>query len=58
MLRPLLNRRSDLSIRNGVLLYIQLIRPMMDYASPAWRFEGCRYYNPSVFDLLRAPLVR
>jgi len=24
---PLLNRRSDLSIRNGVLLYKQLIRP-------------------------------
>ena len=34
MLGPLLNRRSDLSIRNGVLLYKQLIRPMMDYA---WR---------------------
>ena len=34
---PLLNRRSDLSIRNGVLLYKQLIRPLMDYACPAWR---------------------
>jgi hypothetical protein len=34
---PLLNRKSDLSIRNGVLLYKQLIRPMMDYACPAWR---------------------
>jgi len=30
MLGPLLNRKSDLSIRNGVLVYKQLIRPMMD----------------------------
>jgi len=30
MLGPLLNRRSDLSVRNGVLLYKQLIRPLMD----------------------------
>ena len=37
MLGPLLNRKSDLSIRNGVLLYKQLIRPMMDYSCPAWR---------------------
>ena len=37
MLSPLLNRKSDLSIRNGVLLYKQLIHPMMDYACPAWR---------------------
>ena len=37
MLGPLLNRKSDLSVRNGVLLYKQLIRPMMNYACPAWR---------------------
>jgi len=37
MLGPLLNSKSDLSIRNGVLLYKQLIRPMMYYACPAWR---------------------
>ena len=37
LLGPLLNKKSDLSIRNGVLLYKQLIRPMMDYACPAWR---------------------
>jgi hypothetical protein len=37
MLGPLLNRESDLSVRNGVLLYKQLLRPMMDYACPAWR---------------------
>jgi hypothetical protein len=36
MLGPLPNRKSDLSIRNGALLY-KLIRPMMDYACPAWR---------------------
>ena len=33
----LLNRKSDLSVRNGVLLYKQLIRPLMDYACPAWK---------------------
>jgi hypothetical protein len=37
MLGPLLNRKSDLPIRNGVLLYKQLIHPMMDCACPAWR---------------------
>jgi hypothetical protein len=37
LLGPLLNRKSELSIRNGVLLYKQLIRPVMDYACPAWR---------------------
>ena len=37
MLVPLLNRKSDLSVRNGVLLYKQLIRPMLDYVCPAWR---------------------
>jgi hypothetical protein len=37
MLGPLLNRKSDRSVRNGVLLYKQLIRPMMDYACRAWR---------------------
>jgi hypothetical protein len=36
MLGPLLNRKSDLSVRNGVLLYKQLILPLMDYACPAW----------------------
>jgi hypothetical protein len=37
MLGPLLNKKSDFSVRNGVLLYKQLIRPMMDYACPARR---------------------
>jgi hypothetical protein len=37
MLSPLLNRKSDLSVRNGVLLYKQLIRPMMNYACHVWR---------------------
>jgi len=37
MLGPLLNRRSDLTVRNGFLLYKLLIRPQMDYACPAWR---------------------
>jgi len=34
---PLLNRKSDLSFRNGVLLYKQLIRPLIYYACPVWR---------------------
>jgi hypothetical protein len=34
VLGPLLNRRSVLSITNGVLLCVQLICPMMDYACP------------------------
>jgi hypothetical protein len=37
MLGPIMNRKSDLSVRNGVLLYKQLIRSIMDYACPAWR---------------------
>ena len=37
MLGPLLNRKTDLSVRNGLLLYKQPMRPMMDYACPAWR---------------------
>jgi hypothetical protein len=36
MLGPLLNRKSNLYVRNGVLLY-KLIRPMTDYTCPAWR---------------------
>jgi len=35
MLVPLLNGKSDLSVRKGVLLYKKLIRPMMDFAWPA-----------------------
>jgi len=37
MLVPLLNRKSDFSVRNGVLLYEYLIRSTMDYACPAWK---------------------
>jgi hypothetical protein len=37
MRRPLLYRKSDLSIRNGVLLFNQLSWPMFNYACPAWR---------------------
>jgi hypothetical protein len=35
MLGPLLDRKCDLFVRNGVLLYKQLIRSMMDYVFPA-----------------------
>jgi hypothetical protein len=57
VLGPLLNRRSGLSVRNGVLLYKQVIRPMMDYASPIWRSAArstsgsCKCYKPCVFAL-------
>jgi hypothetical protein len=43
VLGSLLNRRSGLSIRNGVLLYKQFIRPMMDYACPVWRCAARSY---------------
>jgi hypothetical protein len=36
-LGPILNRKSDLPVRKGTLLYKQLIRSMLDYACPAWR---------------------
>jgi hypothetical protein len=45
ILGSLLNRRNGLSIRNGVLLYKQLIRPMMDYACPVWRSAACSHVN-------------
>jgi hypothetical protein len=57
VLGPLLNRRSGLTVINGVLLYKQLIRPRMDCACPIWRslpaamFKRCKSYNPSVFAL-------
>ena len=37
MLGSRLNSKSDPSVKDGVLLYNQLIRPMMVYAYPAWR---------------------
>ena len=32
-----MNRKSDLSVWIGILLFKRLIRPLMDYACPAWR---------------------
>ena len=61
MLVPLLNRETNLSVRNGVLLYKQLIHSMMDYVCPAWRCAAApmsgdyRCYNTSVFALLLVP---
>ena len=37
MLDPLINTKSDLSVRNRVLLYKQLIQHVMHYTCPAWR---------------------
>ena len=36
ILGPLLNSKSDLSVRNGVLLFKHFIRPIMDYSCAAW----------------------
>jgi hypothetical protein len=36
VLSALLNKHSGLSIRNGLMLYRQLIPPMMDNACPVW----------------------
>jgi hypothetical protein len=45
VLEPHLNRRSGLSVRNGVLLYKQLLRPMTDYACPVWRSAACSHFG-------------
>ena len=64
MLGPVLNRKTDLYIRNGVLLYKKLIRPMMGYACPhgdslhASMSGGYRCCSPSVSALLLVLLVR
>jgi hypothetical protein len=45
VLGSLLSRRSGLSIRNGVLLYKQLLRPMLDYACPIWKCAAHSYFK-------------
>lgn len=35
-LRPIFNRKSALTIKNKILLYKQLIRPILTYACPVW----------------------
>jgi hypothetical protein len=63
VLCPLLSRKSGLSIRNGVLLYKQLVRAVMNKHDPS---EGPslapmsgsrRSINPSVFVLLPTNLL-
>ena len=48
-MEPLMNMRSGLSIMNGVLLYKQLIRPIMDYACPVWRSVARRHIKKLQF---------
>ena len=55
MLGPLLNRKSDLPVPNGVL-YKQLIRPLMDYACPAWRSDARSYVRR--LQVLRSKCLR
>jgi hypothetical protein len=43
VLGPFINRKSGLPARNAVLLYKQLIRPMMDYACQIWRSAACTH---------------
>ena len=45
MLSPLLSKKSDLSVRTGILLHKQLIRPMMHYACPAWRSTARTHFR-------------
>jgi hypothetical protein len=58
MLASLLNKKGDLSVSSGVLLYKQLIHLMIDYACPhegslpASTFGSYKCCNPSVFALL------
>jgi hypothetical protein len=62
LLGPLLDRRSELSVRNEVLLYKQLIRPLIDYACPVWRSAArthiriLQVLQPKCRRRLRAPL--
>ena len=58
LLGSLLNRNSDLSVRNGVLLYKQFIRPMRAPRGgplPASMSGDYTCYNPNVFALLLVP---
>jgi hypothetical protein len=48
VLGPLLNRRSGLSVRNLMLLYKQLICPVMDFACLIWSFPQPRLEAASV----------
>jgi hypothetical protein len=45
MLGPLLNRISGFSISNCVLLHKQLIRHMMDYVRPVWRYAASSHFR-------------
>jgi len=56
MLGPLLNRKRDLSVTNGVLLHKQLTRPMMDYACPAWRSAARSHVRK--FQVLQSKCLR
>jgi hypothetical protein len=56
MLGPLLNRRSGLSVKNGVLFYKQLIRPMVDYTCPIWRSAARRHVRK--LQVLQSKCVR
>jgi len=52
------DRKSDLSVRNGVLLYNQLIRPMMDYACPAWRSRSAARSHVRRLQVLQPKCLR
>jgi hypothetical protein len=45
VLGPLLNRRSGLIIRNGVLLYKHLTHPMLDFLCPEWKYAICSHFH-------------
>jgi len=64
LLGSLLNRKSDISVRNGVLLYTAhplhdlLCVPRVEVRSPHSCPEATDVNNPSVFAMLLVPLVR
>jgi hypothetical protein len=45
VLGPLRNRRSRLSVRNGVLFHKQFIYPVMHYACPIWRSAARSHFR-------------
>jgi hypothetical protein len=41
--RPTRGGGTSMSVRNGLLLYTQFIRPTIDYSCPIWRSAGRSY---------------
>lgn len=44
-LYPLLNRNSKLSLENKLLLYKSIIRPILTYGAPVWKFTAKSHFK-------------